>query len=131
MHKCIIVYIFDGTTIINNLKQETMKNQILILAISLVTLSGVAQSTKTNTVYPKLVNDKYEPIEVIRKLKSDFNDTSYVLSTNYSVVYQNYRYSYMVWETGSVINAELTKKEKLCSRKDFIFHRNKLNSNNN
>lgn len=91
-----------------------MKKTVAILAL-MITLKANSQNE-----YPKLVNDNYQPIEVLRVLKNDFSDSAYVLSTEKTVFYQNYKYVYSVWETGRVVNARLVKKEKLFSRWDYI-----------
>lgn len=98
--------------------------QLITLFISLITLSGYSQATKDSQDYnnhlksrfPKIIHNSYEPSSLVYTINEKFKDTTDLKPFNYSIIHENYRYTYEVWEDSISTNAQLVKKEKLFYR---------------
>lgn len=115
-----------------------MKKLFLLLSICLMTNFYYSQAKEDARKYhnslksrfPKIVHNGYEPQEVVDQVfdaaqrhmdTTDLKTTDtlgILLQTNksYVITYQNFRYTYRIWDDTLSLNAELVKKEKLFYR---------------
>lgn len=84
-----------------------MKNTLIII-LNILGIWGYSQSK-----YPKIVNNHYEPRELRYILSEEIPDTSNFKPYSHIITYNNFRYTYDVFEDTRNINVQLIKKEKL------------------
>lgn len=115
-----------------------MKKLFLLLVICLMQKFSYSQANddarhyqnSLKSKFPKVVRNSHEPQEVIDQLYDAVNrhmDTSDIKLTDtlgillqsnkhFVITYQNFRYTYKIWDDTLSLNAELVKKEKLFYR---------------
>jgi len=100
-----------------------MKQLITIISL-LLSVIGYSQASKDaqtyqnslKSKYPKVMHNSYEPAGLVYIVNEKLKDTTDLLPFNHIVTYENYRYTYEVWEDSISTNAQLIKKEKLYYR---------------